>query len=209
MNKMTSKRDTNLQMNGDLRDQHYRYMVKPLETVECKNYTTVKNLENIAKQTQRPGSYIANYMAYRIGTVVKFDKERNEWKFSGKHPREFLQNLYFDFVKMYVLCQRCHNPETNPVVKGNKKCKELVLECRSCGFTSTHLKSCMEDKIVKFMCLHPMEPIKLKATKDNSSKEKTDRLETMEDDYLSKFEFPVQNDNDNDNDDEEWDIDGI
>jgi translation initiation factor 5 len=204
MNKMTSKRDINLQMNGDLGDQHYRYMVNPIETVECKNYTTVKNLEKIAKQTQRPSNYIANYMAYRIGTVVKFDKERNEWKFSGKHSRESLQNLYFDFVKMYILCSKCNNPETNPIVKGKKKCQELVLECRSCGFISTHLKHCMEDKIVKFMCLHPMEPIKLKATNDKDSKKKTEKIE---DDYISTFEFPTNNDDDDDED--EWNIDGI
>ena len=202
---MTSKRDTNLQMNGDLSDQHYRYMVNPIVPSYSDKTTNVK-LENIAKQTQRPSSYIANYIAQRIGTATKFDKQMNEWKFSGKHPKEFLQNLYFDFVKIYVLCQRCHNPETNPVVKCNKKCKELVLECRSCGFISTHLKSCIEDKIVKFMCLHTMEPIKLKATKDNSSKEKTERLESIEDDYLSKFEFPVQSKQD---DEEDWDIDGI
>jgi hypothetical protein len=105
---------------------------------------------------------------------------------------------------MYILCSKCNNPETNPIVKGKKKCQELVLECRSCGFISTHLKHCMEDKIVKFMCLHPMEPIKLKATNDKDSKKKTEKIE---DDYISTFEFPTNNDDDDDED--EWNIDGI
>jgi|LauGreDrversion4_2_1035121.scaffolds.fasta_scaffold3008960_1 hypothetical protein len=34
--------------------------------------------------------------------------------------KDFLQNLYFDFVNMYAIYQRCHNPETNPLIKGIK-----------------------------------------------------------------------------------------
>lgn len=194
------------QMNGE-DDPFYRYMVDCIDVKYSKSDTIVPNLEIIGRQTQRPANYIASYIAQRSGTDVKFDKLRSEWKFSGKILKVNLQNLYFDFVNMYVMCQICHNPETNPIIKGKKKCQEIVLECRSCGHVSTHLKSSIEDKIVKLMCTHPMEPIKLKATKDKSKKEeKTTSVASAEcDDCLSKFEFI----NDGKDEESDWDIEGI
>lgn len=191
-----------IQMNGK-DDPFYRYMVDCIIVYHSKNDTIIPNLEIISKQTQRPANYLASYIAQKSGTDAKFDKLRNEWKFSGKIFKNILQNLYFDFVNLYVMCQKCHNPETNPLIKGKKKCQEIVLECRSCGHISKHLKSSIEDKIVKLMCTHPMEPIKLKATKDNSKEVSQEASEC--DDYLNEFEF-INNGEDYSSD---WEIEEI
>jgi translation initiation factor 2 beta subunit (eIF-2beta)/eIF-5 len=190
-------------MNGE-DDPFYRYMVDCIIVNHSKNDTIVPNLEIISKQTQRPANYIASYIAQRSGTDAKFDKSRSEWKFSGKISKDVLQNLYFDFVNMYVMCQRCHNPETNPFIKGKKKCQEIVLECRSCGHTSTHLKSSIEDKIVKLMCTRPMEPTKLKASKTKKD-EKVLQVASECDNCLNEFEFI----NNGEDDSSDWEIEEI
>jgi len=141
-------------MNGK-NDPFYRYVVKRIKVKQEIGKTIFINNDIVSKQTGRPDDWIMTYFGKSLGVSTNIDKKnQNKCSLTGKHEESVLQEKYFDFVKKYVLCGKCGNPETMPIITGNKKNQSIELSCRSCG-NITQLDS--DDKFVKFMILHPMK----------------------------------------------------
>ena len=141
-------------MNG-IDDPFYRYVVKRIKIKQETNKTIIINNDIISKQTGRPDDWIITYLGQSLGVSSNIEKKnQNKCSLTGKHDDKVLQEKYFDFVKKYVLCGKCGNPETVPIIIGKKKNQSIELSCRSCG-GNTQLNG--DDKFVKFMVLHPMK----------------------------------------------------
>jgi translation initiation factor 2 beta subunit (eIF-2beta)/eIF-5 len=141
-------------MNGK-DDPFYRYVVKRIKVKQEISKTILVNNDIVSKQTGRPDDWILTYIGQSLGVSTNIDKKnQNKCSLTGKHDEKILQEKYFDFVKKYVLCGKCGNPETTPTITGKKKNQSIELSCRSCG-NVTQLDG--DDKFVKFMVLHPMK----------------------------------------------------
>lgn len=128
----------NVNINRNLSDQFYRYkMPKLVAKVEGKGNgikTVIVNMPEIAKSLNRPPMYPTKYFGWKCGAQVNFDNKSGLYIVNGAHDLNKLRDLLDEFVKKYVLCQSCENPET--ILSVNKK-KEIGITCMTCGFGGT------------------------------------------------------------------------
>lgn len=55
------------------------------------------------------------YFGCELGAQTQFDGKNDRYIVNGSHDAEKLQNLLDGFIKKFVLCPECSNPETNLV----------------------------------------------------------------------------------------------
>ena len=55
------------------------------------------------------------YFGCELGAQTQFDAKNDRYIVNGSHDAEKLQNLLDGFIKKFVLCDECSNPETNLV----------------------------------------------------------------------------------------------
>ena len=200
-------------MNGS-DDPFYRYLVKRIKVKHETGKTVILNNDIISKQTGRPNDWIVSYIGQVLGVSTNIDKKnQNKCTLTGKHEEHIIQERYFEFVKKYILCRYCDNPETLPKVVGKKKNACIDLSCRSCGKTYELDSS---DKFVKFMLLHPINENDDKKIKTTEIEEKNN-VTIIENDLVlkevdSNVEYKVINiegNKDNNEDDDSIDLDEI
>lgn len=126
-------------------DQYYRYKMEPLQTkVEGKGNgikTVIVNLPNVAEHltpndahsANKPfkGRWILKYFGFEIGAQTSHDKTNDRWIINGAHESAKLQELLDGFIKKFVLCPKCHSPETILELTPNKK--SLISHCQASG----------------------------------------------------------------------------
>lgn len=202
-----------INMNGS-DDPFYRYLVKRIKVKYETGKSVIINNDIISKQTGRPNDWIITYIGQVLGVSASIDKKnQNKCILTGKHEENIIQEKYFEFVKKYILCKYCGNPETIPKIVGKKKNTCIELSCRSCG------KTCeldATDKFVKFMLLHPInenDDKKIKTTELEENKtEDNPKLETKENKTEINININVNNSNNSNNSDdsdESIDLDDI
>ena len=163
-------------MNGS-DDPFYRYLVKRIKVKHETGKTVIINNDIISKQTGRPNDWIVTYIGQVLGVSTNIDKKnQNKCTLTGKHEEYIIQEKYFEFVKKYILCRYCENPETLPKIIGKKKNISIDLSCRSCGKTYTLDSS---DKFVKFMLLHPINENDDKKIKTSEIEEKKEEINNI------------------------------
>ena len=211
-------------MNGS-DDPFYRYLVKRIKVKHETGKTVIINNDIISKQTGRPNDWIITYIGQVLGVSINIDKKnQNKCTLTGKHEEHIIQDKYFEFVKKYILCKYCDNPETLPKIVGKKKNACVDLTCRSCGKTSGLDSS---DKFVKFMLLHPINENndkKINTTEIEESKVDEKEINTTEieeskvdEKEISKVEEKdkveekenIEGNTDKDEDDDSLDLDEI
>ena len=104
-------------------DPFYRYKVPSFSLKYEGNKTIILNLIEIAKKIERPIGMLKKFYAYQLGTsfITKNDRHIINGILSTARMDKCLQ----EFMRLYVLCGTCSNPETI-IVKGK-------LKCRACG----------------------------------------------------------------------------
>ena len=95
--------------------------------------TNIVNNVDIAKALERPPEYVIKYFGIELGAQTKFDKKSGTSIVNGAHDQKKLSEVLELFIKKYVQCYGCGNPET--VVKIKKE--NIHLKCKACGFVST------------------------------------------------------------------------
>uniref|UniRef100_A0A915I2B6 Eukaryotic translation initiation factor 5 n=1 Tax=Romanomermis culicivorax TaxID=13658 RepID=A0A915I2B6_ROMCU len=122
-----------ININRNVEDAFYRYkMPRLLAKVEGKGNgikTVVANMVDIAKALNRPPTYPTKYFGCELGAQTQFDLKNDRYIVNGDHDAVKLQDLLDGFIKKFVLCQECDNPETTLTVKGQK----ITLSCKACG----------------------------------------------------------------------------
>ncbi|KAJ4851438.1 hypothetical protein Tsubulata_035806 [Turnera subulata] len=152
-------------------DAFYRYkMPKMITKIEGRGNgikTNVVNMVDIAKALARPASYTTKYFGNELGAQSKFDEKTGISLVNGAHETAKLAALLENFIKKYVQCYGCGNPETEILIT---KTQMITLKCAACGFISD---VDMRDKLTTFILKNP--PEQKKSSKDKKAMRRAEK----------------------------------
>lgn len=113
--------------------------------------TVIVNMSDIAKALSRPPTYPTKYFGCELGAQTQFDVKNDRFIVNGSHESVKLQELLDGFIRKFVLCQECDNPETNLTVK-----KQMIVQrCIACGHSAN---IDMRHKLTTYIIKNPPEP---------------------------------------------------
>lgn len=122
-----------INVRRDVTDAFYRYKMERLQTkIEGKGNgikTVVVNLASVARTLDRDPNYVIKYFAFELGAQTNTDPKDDRWIINGAHEAAKLQDLLDGFIKKFVLCKKCSNPETDFVIND----PHILLDCKACG----------------------------------------------------------------------------
>ncbi|CCD66940.1 Eukaryotic translation initiation factor 5 [Caenorhabditis elegans] len=122
-----------LNVNRAVADPFYRYKMPKLSAkVEGKGNgikTVISNMSEIAKALERPPMYPTKYFGCELGAQTNFDAKNERYIVNGEHDANKLQDILDGFIKKFVLCKSCENPETQLFVRKNN----IKSKCKACG----------------------------------------------------------------------------
>ncbi|XP_059284427.1 eukaryotic translation initiation factor 5-like [Lycium ferocissimum] len=172
---------------GNSDDAFYRYkMPRMITKIEGRGNgikTNVVNMVDIAKALARPPSYTTKYFGNELGAQSKFDEKTGTALVNGAHETPKLAGLLENFIKKYVQCYGCGNPETEVLIT---KTQMIQLKCAACGFISD---VDMRDKLTTFILKNPPEAKKGSKDKKAMRRAEKERLKEGEaaDEELKKL----------------------
>ncbi|KAK7401239.1 hypothetical protein VNO78_12569 [Psophocarpus tetragonolobus] len=159
-------------------DAFYRYkMPRMITKIEGRGNgikTNVVNMVDIAKALARPASYTTKYFGCELGAQSKFDEKTGTSHVNGAHDTAKLAGLLENFIKKYVQCYGCGNPETEILITKNQM---IQLKCAACGFVSD---VDMRDKLTTFIVKNPPEVKKGSKDKKAMRRAEKERLKEGE-----------------------------
>lgn len=165
-------------------DQFYRYkMPKLLAKVEGKGNgikTVIVNMTEIAKALSRPPTYPTKYFGCELGAQTQFDSKNDRYIVNGSHDADKLQTLLDGFIKKFVLCDACSNPETNLIVSVKKQ--TITQRCIACGHTGN---VDMRHKLTTFILKNPPDQDMQATTPSKGSKKNKKDKDKKDDDRHS------------------------
>ncbi|XP_020218899.1 eukaryotic translation initiation factor 5 [Cajanus cajan] len=173
-------------------DAFYRYkMPRMITKIEGRGNgikTNVVNMVDIAKALARPASYTTKYFGCELGAQSKFDEKTGTSHVNGAHDTAKLAGLLENFIKKYVQCYGCGNPETEIIITKNQM---IQLKCAACGFVSD---VDMRDKLTTFIIKNPPEVKKGSKDKKAMRRAEKERLKEGEaaDEELKKLKKEVK-----------------
>lgn len=157
-------------------DPFHRYkMPKPVAKIEGRGNgikTNVVNNVDIAKALERPASYIIKYFGFELGALTTYDPKVGTSIVNGAHDANTLMKLTESFIKKYVQCYSCGNPET--VIKIKKE--TIRLKCKACGAESN---VDMKHKMNNYILKNPPE-VKLSKAEKKLKKQEKERLGSLD-----------------------------
>jgi len=163
---------------GNRDDAFYRYkMPKMITKIEGRGNgikTNIVNMVEIAKALARPASYTTKYFGCELGAQSKFDEKTGTSLVNGAHDTAKLAALLENFIKKYVQCYGCGNPETEILIT---KSQMVQLKCAACGFVSD---VDMRDKLTSFIIKNPPEAKKGSKDKKAMRRAEKERLKEGE-----------------------------
>ncbi|KAL3203515.1 hypothetical protein MRX96_053215 [Rhipicephalus microplus] len=97
--------------------------------------TVLVNMSEVAKALNRPPTYPTKYFGCELGAQTQLDAKNDRYIVNGAHEAAKLQDILDGFIRRYVLCASCDNPET---VLGVLERKDVITtKCRACGHSGT------------------------------------------------------------------------
>ncbi|KYN08113.1 Eukaryotic translation initiation factor 5 [Cyphomyrmex costatus] len=124
-----------LNVNRNVSDAFYRYKMPRIQAkVEGKGNgikTVIVNMVDVAKAIGRPATYPTKYFGCELGAQTQFDFKNERFIVNGSHDATKLQDLLDGFIRKYVLCPACDNPETELMVSSKKG--TISQGCKACG----------------------------------------------------------------------------
>jgi len=159
--------------------------------------TVVVNMVEIARALKRPPIYPTKYFGCELGAQIQVDIKNQRYIVNGSHTAERLQELLSGFIKKYVLCNACSNPETNLQVKK----QNILATCSACGHTGTI------DAIGRFssyLIKHPPDQSDSPAPQKRERRKKDKRGENGNGNGTTNGTQDSGEQNDDDDDDDDW-----
>uniref|UniRef100_A0A3B4XJH3 Eukaryotic translation initiation factor 5 n=1 Tax=Seriola lalandi dorsalis TaxID=1841481 RepID=A0A3B4XJH3_SERLL len=139
-------------VNRSVSDQFYRYkMPRLIAKVEGKGNgikTVIVNMVDVAKALNRPPTYPTKFFGCELGAQTQFDTKNDRYIVNGSHEANKLQDMLDGFIRKFVLCTECDNPETDLVNQRfpqyltifysssqhvNPKKQTIGTSCKACG----------------------------------------------------------------------------
>lgn len=159
-----------LNVNREVQDPFYRYkMPAIIAKVEGKGNgvkTVIVNMDDIGKAIGRPATYPCKFFGCELGAQTQMDVSKERYVVNGSHEGSRLQDMLDIFIKKFVLCHKCDNPETTMSVGRDK----ITLLCKACGNKS---KVDLRHKLCTYISKNP-PPTTKKATVGQAEKSKQD-----------------------------------
>ena len=122
--------------------------------------TNVVNMVDVAKALARPASHTLKFFGCELGAQTKFDEKSGQCIVNGAHTADTLANHLENYIKRFVQCHSCGNPET--VINISKR-ETIHLKCKACGHVSD---VDMRHKLCTFIIKNPPEKDKAASKKD-------------------------------------------
>lgn len=123
-------------VNRNVTDVFYRYKMPRINAkVEGKGNgikTVIVNMAEVARAIGRPATYPTKYFGCELGAQTQFDYKNERFIVNGSHDANKLQDLLDGFIRKFVLCPECDNPETDLIVSSKKG--TISQGCKACGF---------------------------------------------------------------------------
>ena len=145
-----------LNVNREVQDAFYRYkMPRLMAKVEGKGNgvkTVIPNMPEVARALGRPPTYCTKFFGCELGAQTQFDFKNDRYIVNGAHDAAKLQDMLDIFIRKFVLCERCDNPET--VLKVLPKKGMITSSCKACGHSFT---LDMRHKLTTFIVKNPPE----------------------------------------------------
>jgi len=143
-------------MSTEVQDAFYRYkMPRLMAKVEGKGNgvkTVIPNMPEVARALGRPPTYCTKFFGCELGAQTQFDFKNDRYIVNGAHDAAKLQDMLDIFIRKFVLCERCDNPET--VLKVLQKKGMITASCKACGHSFT---LDMRHKLTTFIVKNPPE----------------------------------------------------
>jgi len=159
----------NINVNRSVEDAFYRYkMPRIIAKVEGKGNgikTVIVNMAEVAKSLSRPPTYPTKYFGCELGAQTNFDLRNDRFIVNGCHDSAKLQDLLDGFIKRFILCQECDNPETILTVQPKKGM--ILMRCIACGHTGN---VDMRHKLTTFILKNPPDVDPSSATPSKKDK---------------------------------------
>eukprot|EP01024_Parvocaulis_polyphysoides_P021362 TRINITY_DN2010_c0_g1_i5.p2 TRINITY_DN2010_c0_g1~~TRINITY_DN2010_c0_g1_i5.p2 ORF type:complete len:479 (-),score=125.88 TRINITY_DN2010_c0_g1_i5:1863-3299(-) len=167
---------------GNVQDEHYRYKMPKLQAkIEGRGNgirTNIVNNVEIAKSLARPPLYLLKHFGVELGASTRFEENTGNSIVNGAHDVKKLCEVLDQFIKAYVQCGECGNPETTIHVK-----REVIsLKCKACG-AKTEVD--MRHKLNSYIVKNP-PPSEKKGKKGDSSKSSKDKDKDKDKDRKKK-----------------------
>ena len=128
-------------INRQSTDHFYRYKMPAITTkIEGRGNgikTVIENCVAVAEALNRPPEYVAKHFGFELGAQVQMDAKNEKYIVNGSHTSQTLQDKLDIFIKNWILCELCENPETSLKVYGDKKNPDIDSNCKACGCTCT------------------------------------------------------------------------
>ncbi|VIO98069.1 eukaryotic translation initiation factor 5, putative [Brugia malayi] len=121
----------NLNRNGD---QYQSQCARSLLSLQNAPSTSEGRRQGQRNQNtlERPPTYPTKYFGCELGAQTNFDMKNERFIVNGEHDAAKLQDILDGFIRKFVLCAACENPETTLVVKKG----QIHSKCKACGNTS-------------------------------------------------------------------------
>jgi translation initiation factor 5 len=209
-----------LNVNRNVTDLYYRYKMPRLcAKVEGKGNgikTVIVNMAEVAKALNRPATYPTKYFGCELGAQTQFDHKNERFIVNGSHEASKLQELLDGFIRKYVLCPECDNPETDLIIVAKKE--TISQSCKACGY---HGLIKVQHKVNTFILKNPpnVNPAlqgasltegkrsKVRSKKNDGSDNNTSTTNGNNSKDSDEFETSKVSVNDDDDDDGQWTAD--
>lgn len=169
-----------LNIDRSIEDPFYRYkMPRLIAKVEGKGNgikTVIVNMTEVAKALSRPPTYPTKFFGCELGAQTQFDNKNDRYIVNGSHTDDKLQTLLDTFIKKFVLCPSCSNPETNLVVSAKKG--TISQRCIACGYNGM---VDMRHKLTTFILKNPPDQDPNAVTPSKGKKNKKEKNKKDED----------------------------
>ncbi|CCW60492.1 unnamed protein product, partial [Phytomonas sp. EM1] len=130
-------------VNPDKRDDiYYRYKMPAVITkVEGSGNgikTVIPNIHDICLAMNRPEKVLMKFLQFELGAQLYVSEKDDKYLLMGSHSAERMQDNIDDFIRKFVLCKHCGNPETAVALESSRKDpSDISMVCGACGKRST------------------------------------------------------------------------
>jgi len=208
-----------LNVNRNVVDPFYRYkMPRLVAKVEGKGNgvkTVIPNMVDIARSLDRPPTYVTKFFGCELGAQTQFDFKNDRYIVNGVHEAGKLQDMLDIFIKKFVLCPQCDNPETRFKILEKKGI--ITSRCAACGHCfQIDMRHRLTTYIIKNppgqeLNAHGTSLTKRQAKKSERKKEGAENGNDKDEDdafngtaYEGTMNNSVRDDDWGDDDDEDW-----
>jgi translation initiation factor 5 len=128
-------------------DPHYRYEMEQLLIQTSKGRTNIPNIGIIARQLHRSPHHILKWFEQHLNCGIIQPEE-----LQGIHSPIAVRESLYAYIQSFVLCPKCHLPETQLVTGPTGL---LTHRCQACGKQMPAPQSRYTEWVLKELKAHP------------------------------------------------------